>query len=238
MVSPVPTQSAAQAALWGALTAVLPAGVKVIAGQANRVPQPSGADFVVMTPIMRRRLETDGVAYSDCAFVGSIAGPILTAAAPQFGSIVLGAPVFGVNVAAGTTVTALITGTGGAGTYTVSPSQTVSSGILAAGQTTYTQPQEITWQLDFHSAAPGDAADMVAAVSTFFRSDLANTLFNSPTSGCWPLYADDPRQVPFINAEQQYETRWVLDCHCQINQEMIWPTQFLDTVSVKILSLG
>ncbi len=57
-------------------------------------------------------------------FTGSISGTTLTASAVT-GTIAIGQTVYG--AAAGTTITALGTGSGGAGTYTVSVSQTVAS---------------------------------------------------------------------------------------------------------------
>ncbi len=60
------------------LLGVLPAGTDVVRGQDNRVPEPIGADFVVMTPLMQPRLGTNEVTYYDDVFVGSIAGTTLT----------------------------------------------------------------------------------------------------------------------------------------------------------------
>lgn len=41
------------------LLSVLPTGIEVIQGQDNRVPEPKGPDFVVMTPMSRARLATN-----------------------------------------------------------------------------------------------------------------------------------------------------------------------------------
>lgn len=41
------------------LLAMLPAGTEIIQGQANRVPEPLGGDFVVMTAMEMRRLATN-----------------------------------------------------------------------------------------------------------------------------------------------------------------------------------
>lgn len=53
------------AALRAFLLSVLPVGVEVVLGQDNRVPEPVGADFVVMTIVGRGRLATNVVTYSD-----------------------------------------------------------------------------------------------------------------------------------------------------------------------------
>lgn len=61
---------------------------------------------------------------------GSISGTTLTVSAVGSGELVVGQQVFGTGVAANTVITALGTGTGGTGTYTVNQSQTVSSETL------------------------------------------------------------------------------------------------------------
>jgi hypothetical protein len=79
--------------------------------------------------------------------VGSIAGNVLTVASISDGTIAVGSMVAGVNVLPQTFVTALGTGTGGAGTYTVSQQQTVPSTALyssvASLQLTPEQTQSI-----------------------------------------------------------------------------------------------
>jgi hypothetical protein len=61
------------------------------------------------------------------SFTGSISGTTLTAGAPTLGTIAVGQTYLGTGVTPGTYITALGTGTGGAGTYTVNFSQTVAS---------------------------------------------------------------------------------------------------------------
>ena len=65
-------------------------------------------------------------------FTGSISGTTLTVTAAGSVPLAVGQTIYGTGVAAGTTITALGTGTGGAGTYTVSTSQTVSSEAMTA----------------------------------------------------------------------------------------------------------
>lgn len=66
------------------------------------------------------------------SFTGVIAGTTLTASSVT-GTIAVGQTLQGAGVTGGTTITALGTGTGGAGTYTVSASQTVSSEAMTSG---------------------------------------------------------------------------------------------------------
>ncbi len=66
------------------------------------------------------------------SFTGSISGTTLTVSAVASGTIVIGESISGAGVAVNTFVTALGTGTGGVGTYTVSTSQTVASEAMTA----------------------------------------------------------------------------------------------------------
>jgi hypothetical protein len=102
------------------------------------------------------------------------------------------------------------------------------------------QSTKFTVQLDFHGPNGGDFAQ---TFSTLWRDEYACDYFldntfnfavllgNSYTlvtnTGAsigvtssvilQPLYSDDPRQTPFINAEQDYEYRWTVDAHMQYN---------------------
>jgi hypothetical protein len=64
---------------------------------------------------------------SAAVFTGSISGTTLTVTEITNGTIAINQALFGVNVTQATIITALGTGTGGIGTYTVNQSQTVAS---------------------------------------------------------------------------------------------------------------
>jgi len=64
---------------------------------------------------------------SSAIFTGSISGTTLTVSVMQSGTIAVGQAIFGQGIAQNTVITALGTGSGGVGTYTVSDSQTVAS---------------------------------------------------------------------------------------------------------------
>jgi hypothetical protein len=66
-------------------------------------------------------------------YTGSISGTTLTVTAVSTGVLAIGQTISGTGVTAGTTITALGTGTGGTGTYTVSVAQTVASTTLSNG---------------------------------------------------------------------------------------------------------
>ena len=78
-------------------------------------------------------------AVSPSATTGSIAGTTLTLGGVVTGTFAVGQPLSGVGITSGTIITAQLTGpAGGAGTYTVSPSQTVVGPIAVAALPTVT----------------------------------------------------------------------------------------------------
>lgn len=68
---------------------------------------------------------------------GSISGATLTVSGVTSGTLHVGQTITGAGVAAGTTIGSYLSGAGGTGTYSVSPSQTVGSETLSAGSTGY-----------------------------------------------------------------------------------------------------
>lgn len=66
----------------------------------------------------------------ECNVTGSIAGTTLTVTALANGALRIGSYLVGDNVASGTVITSLGTGTGGNGTYTVNISQTAASASI------------------------------------------------------------------------------------------------------------
>lgn len=231
-MTPSITESAVQTALGTFLQTILPSSVTVIAGQVNRVASPEG-DYVVMWPLRRPRLATNVDTSVDAKFTGSIAGTVMTIATVLAGEMNIGATVFGIGVSANTTVSEQLTGPpGGAGTYTVAPSQTVGSTTLSAGQTEIEQSTEVVYQLDVHGPAAGDNAQ---TISTLFRDSYGVRQFEG--TGVTPLYCDDPLQTPFTTAASQYDQRWTIDMHMQFDPTIAVPAQFADQANVTVISV-
>jgi hypothetical protein len=79
--------------------------------------------------------EFSGTGEAGFSVTGSISGTTLTVSAVGSGTINVGDSISGTGVTGGTTITALGTGEGGIGTYTVSVSQTVSSTTITGSST-------------------------------------------------------------------------------------------------------
>jgi hypothetical protein len=229
------TQSLIQTALRNFLLGVLPAGVEAIEGQDNRVPEPVGPDFVIFTITNRDRFSTNVRGFVDCAYQASIAGTLMTVSSVNIGELSVGAPVFGTGVSPGTTITALSGGTGGVGGYVISPSQSAAAQEMASGTLTVTQSTQLTFQIDVHGPNSSDNAQVI---STLFRDEFGLSLFQQISELVVPLYADTPRQSPFINAESQYEYRWTVDAVIQAVQSVILiPQQYAQAVSITPIQL-
>jgi hypothetical protein len=80
----------------------------------------------------QNNLFLDSGTAGDAVFTASISGTTMTVSAVTSGTIYVGCLITGTGVLANTTITALGTGSGGVGTYTVSQSQTVSSTTITS----------------------------------------------------------------------------------------------------------
>lgn len=236
-----PTQTDVVKAVGDFLSAILPLNPGDIRqGQVNRVSPPSDTDYVIITPMGAPRMGTNFDSYLDSMFTASITGTVMTVTAvnPQFGPIVAGNQVFGIDVAANTKIIQQTGGIpGGNGTYTVSVSQNVGSETMAAGIETLLQPVEAHIQLDIFGPNSWNNADIV---STVFRDERGVLLFASgdpPVSGAiTPLYVEDPRQMPFIDENQQYEDRWVVELHLEVNQTLNLPQEFASALDMTTIA--
>lgn len=239
----VPTLSLSEAqgltALTSFLLAVCSTGTSVVRGEVNRVPEPKG-NFVVITPILQERLETNETTYQDNIVVGSIALTILTVSSVTKGSLAVGMLLIDdgyptMDVAVGTVILNQLTGlTGGAGTYTVSPSQTLASETLYAGVREDFEATKWTVQMDIHGLNSGNN---VKVIETLFRSEYAYDKFAESGFDVTPLFCSDARQIPFMNAEQQYEYRWTIDAVMQINPVIGTSQQFATEVEIDLIDV-
>jgi hypothetical protein len=130
----------------------------------------------------------DHGAYGDGVVTGSISTTTLTVTAVTSGFLNVGSEISGTGVAAGTYITALGTGLGGTGTYTVNTSQTVASTTITGK---YAQPlaAPLTWGLP----QEGDGtASTAATASATISIDMSTWVFTSGSStfsvmGCTAL---------------------------------------------------
>jgi len=111
-----------------ALTGVLTVTIDGSPHTSGNIVLSSATSFSAAAELITTALGVVGPA--GAALTGSIAGTTLTVTAVSSGALSVGQEVRGTGVTAGTQITALGTGSGGNGTYTVSASQTVASSAL------------------------------------------------------------------------------------------------------------
>lgn len=233
-----PTGSDIQKVLGDFLLDVLPTGVEVIEGQDNQVPEPRAGNFVVMWPTRLPPISTNFDDQIDTLVTASIAAGVMTVSAIASGALRVGALLFGPNLAAGTKVDTFGTGTGGVGTYNVSPAQTAASGPVSAGVVDTLMPCEVVYQLDVHADALTLGTDMARTIVSMLRGPYAVKFFTDAQPAVSPLYAGEPRQIPFTNGERQFEWRWVIEAVLQANQTITGqPQQFADAVTVSTIEV-
>jgi len=227
-------------ALAAFLRDIMPRDIEIVLSQDNRVPEPRAKDWIELTPLFRVRMNTNINTFGDCALIGSTSDNVLTVASVSLGTIIAGAPLFGENVLPNTTIQCQITNAGGPlggpGTYQIScaPLVPLNAASLFAGTATKEQSTRVTVQVDVHGPC---SADNVQIIATLFRDYYACRFFDETGLGVAPLYADQAHQMPFMNAESQYERRWSMDLHMQANQMVITPQQFFTQFVTNIFQL-
>lgn len=215
----------------GAPSSTMSTFSEILQAQLNRVPEPRVSDYVVMNLLRWPRLSTNLEAYADVVFTGSIVDDVMTVTELQHGSIAVRSPVFGVDVVPGTIIRRAGTVDG---TWIISPAQTIAERTLAAGLKTMMQASQAVVQLDVHGP---NSASFAQIISTVFRSETATEAFALLNAAIAPLFADDPRQMPFHDGEQQYETRYIIEANFQVNQTVAIGQQFAQELEVTTLSV-
>jgi hypothetical protein len=104
----------------------------------------------------------------------------------------------------------------------------------ALGSMSTLQATQFTIQIDCYGP---NSAEWALAISTMFRDDYG-CLALAPK--CQPLYADNPRMIPLIDGEQQYEQRWAITALVQYNPVVTGTgtVQFFDVPTTNITITG
>jgi hypothetical protein len=92
-------------------------------------------------------------------------------------------------------------------------------------------PMTVSMQLDIHGP---NSADNAQKIATLWRDYDACDFFTASGIDMQPLYTTDPRQMPFVNAEEQFELRWMLDAYLEANIVAGVKQAFADTLYVNI----
>ncbi len=100
----------------------------------------------------------------------------------------------------------------------------------AAGTIGLVRRTQVQWQIDCYGESGPDWADII---SSTWKSITAADAFALDASGMMsPLYADEPQQMNIVNAEDQYETRYMTRLFMQVNQTVTLDQDFFTAVDV------
>lgn len=214
---------------------------QVIVGQPNRVPQPTAKNFIIMMPTRFQRMSTNYDTPADSLFTATSSGTTLDVTAIQIGDVPLGALLFGVDIPPGISIDSQLSGApGDIGTYQLSTALEVATPqAISAGGMIIRMDSTLTMQLDFHSD-DNSSAQQSQSVSMLLRDQYGVAFFAAlppPQNVVVPLFADDPGWRPFINAEGNYEWRWVIEARFEVNQTLRVPQQFADALTLELIAV-
>lgn len=112
--------------------------------------------------------------------------------------------------------------------------ETYDPSVIAPEEMALTQSTDLNIRLDVHGPHSEDNAQII---TTIFRSNYATSYMSATGYALAPLYAEDPQQMPFINASQQYEDRWIVVLHLQADPTVSTPQDFADILDVTLISV-
>lgn len=85
------------------------------------------------------------------------------------------------------------------------------------GSETILQETRISFQVDFYGSG---ALQRMTRFSTLFRDDIGCQWFVQDGKDIHPLYAEDRRQLPFVNESRQWVDRWTISASLQLDQKI------------------
>lgn len=103
------------------------------------------------------------------------------------------------------------------------------TGDAATSTTGYTEVRQADIQVDFYGENAGDRA---IAVETTFASDYAWSKIKSLDARLAPLYSSPAIQAPMINAEDQWEERYLLTLSLQVHITVSLPQDYFDKAEI------
>ena len=132
---------------------------------------------------------------------GAISGTTLTVSAVTSGTLSIGVVLSGTGVTVGTTISALGTGTGGVGTYTVSASQTVTSRTITASNSLGTD-NYLESIFEFKTVG-GTISYLSSGNGQLFASSVTTNLTRKYVFG-----ADSGGPIPLVTQPNFTGNRW------------------------------
>lgn len=94
-----------------------------------------------------------------------------------------------------------------------------------------TMSTKLSIQIDAYGP---NSSDWAAMLATLLRDDYA-CIALAPT--CQPLYVDDPRMMPLLDSEQQYEQRWMIGAMIQYNPTVSPLQDYANALTVGLFNI-
>jgi hypothetical protein len=96
------------------------------------------------------------------------------------------------------------------------------------------EPTKVTVQIDVHGPMSADNAQII---TTLFQSDFGFDKFTEFGYDVSPLFASEPRHIPFTNGEQQIELRWSIDLAMQCNPVITNSQEFAAALAIHLINV-
>jgi hypothetical protein len=94
--------------------------------------------------------------------------------------------------------------------------------------------KQIDVQLDCYGPGSGDNAEVIF---TLFRDQFAFAALTAGGADIAPLFTTPPRQMTFINGEDQYEERWMTTVSIEMNPIVTVTQDFASVAAVDLISV-
>jgi hypothetical protein len=110
-------------------------------------------------------------------------------------------------------------------------STNISTYDAAGGVRSVMMPTQYSVQIDCYGP---DSSDWATILVTMFRDPYGCDLL-APTAQ--PLYCDDPKMMPLVDAEENYEQRWMITAVLQFNPIVTVSQEFMNTIDIVPVSV-
>lgn len=98
---------------------------------------------------------------------------------------------------------------------------------------TQSAEQHIAYVVQIDCYGP-DSSDWAVIITTMFRDEYAIAAMGVDVT---PLYTDDPKQLPIVDGEQNFEQRWCITARMQYNPVVTLPMQFFDQLDIGLIDV-
>jgi hypothetical protein len=102
-----------------------------------------------------------------------------------------------------------------------------------------TQVNELTpWEVVVQIDVFGPMAQRnMQVLASLWRTPWAYGKLTTLNSKIFPLYGSEPKQLQFVDAAQQFEPRWTIDLHTQVNYNIALDQDFASQLNITLIDV-